>query len=113
MRISDWSSDVCSSDRKGEDTVSVRVGSRTARRTLFRYGTALPASDEHLASRPLSQEGSRACRGAIGPRLDQGDQLADSGAGQRALVAEAVGRRARTAEHNSAERRAETGWVRT
>src|SRR3546814_8603357 len=83
---------------KGEDTVSVRVGSRPARRTLFRYGTALPASDEHLARRPLSQEGGRACRGAIGPRLEQGDQIADRGAGQRDLVAEAVERRAQAAD---------------
>src|SRR3546814_4880560 len=73
---------------KGEDTVSVRVGSRPARRTLFRYGTALPASDAHLAPRPLSQEGGRACRGAIGPRLEQGDQIADRGAGQRDLRSE-------------------------
>src|SRR3546814_20827545 len=68
---------------KGEDTVSVRVGSRPARRTLFRYGPALPASDEPPARRPLSQDGGPACRGAIGPRLAPGDQIAARRPGPR------------------------------
>src|SRR3546814_1946897 len=69
MRISDWSSDVCSSDL------------------------------QHLARRPLPQEGGGARRGAIGPGLKDRDQVADPGARQRDLVAETVERRAEAADH--------------
>src|SRR3546814_10748210 len=61
-------------------------------------------SNKHFARRTLPQKGRRARRCAIGPGLENGDEIAHFGARQRDLIAEPVERGAETArseEHTS------------
>src|SRR3546814_9377187 len=96
MRISDWSSDVCSSDLRAGSARSGRDGRARRIRRPARPNRS-PTSDE----RPAAEREKRQKEGAGGERDRQAEHDLDELAGAAAAVAEGERQAGRSEEHTS------------
>src|SRR3546814_11981981 len=83
MRISDWSSDVCSSDLFGEDSFEAMIGAEAMKKML----SSLELEEERVTVRDeLRENGSEAKRKKLVKRLKLIEAFLESGARPEGMI---------------------------